>query len=133
MNNISLAQSHAISIVRVLAMFSIVACHILQGYGHIGAWILNIGVQVFFVMSGFLYGHKKILAWKDFYVKRIEKIYVPYIIFVIPIMICFQFLFNYDISFFKYITYILDIQSIIGGVFVALTIFGLCQPLPFVI
>ena len=41
-------------------MLLIVACHYLQYYNNGLAWWLNVGVQVFFVISGYLYGIRDI-------------------------------------------------------------------------
>ena len=49
-----------ISIIRILATIGIVLCHILQEYGNPLANWLNVNVQIFLFMSGFLYGNKTI-------------------------------------------------------------------------
>ncbi len=82
MNDITRQESISLTYIRVLAMFSIILCHLFQTY-HLVGWsdIFNMGVQVFFVMSGFLYGHKQIDNWKEWYIKRAKRIYIPYLIF----------------------------------------------------
>ena len=75
-------------------MFSIILCHLFQTYHMIG-WsdVFNMGVQVFLVMSGFLYGHKQIDDWKKWVQKRVNKIYLPYLVFlllVLPLYILFH-------------------------------------------
>ena len=40
-------------------MVSIVTCHFMQSLGNHWAWVFNIGVQVFLLMSGFLYGYMR--------------------------------------------------------------------------
>ncbi len=60
---ISDEESKAISLVRIMAMFSIVLCHVFQAYNNSLAWRFNVGVQVFLVLSGYLYGHKEISGW----------------------------------------------------------------------
>ena len=76
------SQRDSLNLIRWLSTLAIVICHILQGYNNDWAWVLNIGVQVFFFMSGFLYGIKRIEKIKKFYFGRIIKIYLPYIIWV---------------------------------------------------
>lgn len=49
-----------ISLTRVLAMWSIIACHICRYYGSECANWLNVGVRLFFIISGFLYGNRVI-------------------------------------------------------------------------
>ena len=83
MKALSTSQSNAIAIIRIIAMILIVSCHITQGYGKPIAFILNVGVQLFFLISGFLYGKVEIPSTIDFYKKRIVKIYLPFIIVVL--------------------------------------------------
>lgn len=56
----------AISAVRLIAMVMIIACHILQYYKLELAWWLNVGVQIFLIISGFLSGIKTINDPIDF-------------------------------------------------------------------
>lgn len=72
----------SISAIRFLAMCSIIACHFCQYYGSEWAWWLNVGVQVFFIISGFLYGNKTIEEPIGWIVKQFKKILVPYYIFL---------------------------------------------------
>lgn len=68
--------------IRLLAMLSIIACHFCQYYNSEWAWWLNVGVQVFFIISGYLYGSKSIdepILWLK---KRLVKILTPYYIFL---------------------------------------------------
>ena len=74
---ISKEESNAISIVRVLAMFSIVICHFFQAYDNWLAFRFNIGVQIFFVLSGYLYGHKEVDKWIPWFIGRFKKLYIP--------------------------------------------------------
>ena len=80
--NITHSESIAISFIRVLAMCLIIACHFSQASGYNIAFLLNVGVQLFFLTSGFLYGKIEITHTWEFYKKRITKVYVPYIFFV---------------------------------------------------
>lgn len=94
MNIISDQESKSLTWIRVFAMFSIILCHLFQTYHKVG-WsdVFNMGVQVFLVMSGFLYGHKQIDDWKKWAQKRINKIYLPYLVFllmVLPLYILFH-------------------------------------------
>ena len=75
-------KNTTISIIRLLAMMSIIACHFCQYYNSEWAWWLNVGVQVFFIISGYLYGSKSIdepILWLK---KRFIKILTPYYIFL---------------------------------------------------
>lgn len=59
----------AVSLIRLLAISAIVVCHLLQYSGSELAWWLNVGVQVFLCISGWLYGGKKIENALGFYKK----------------------------------------------------------------
>lgn len=74
-------------------MIFIVLCHFLQYYEHELAWWFNVGVQIFFFISGFLYAHKTIKDTSiDFIWKNIKKILIPYYSFLIPtIVVYFSF------------------------------------------
>lgn len=64
-------------------MCSIIACHFCQYYDSEWAWWLNVGVQVFFIISGFLYGTKTIVEPISWLRKQFKKILVPYYIFLL--------------------------------------------------
>lgn len=78
-------DSIAISYLRVAAMGCIVLCHFLQAWGNYWAWVFNIGVQFFLLISGFLYGHKNIDKWMEWYYGRFKRVYIPYIVFLIAV------------------------------------------------
>ena len=78
----------SISALRLLSLCSIVACHICQLYGLGIAWVLNIGVQVFLVISGWLYGMRSdVDAVGCWYVKRLLRICLPYWLVLIPLLV----------------------------------------------
>ena len=81
----------AISFIRMLAMIMIIVCHILQALNNSWAFWVNIGVQIFFFISGFLYGKKPIKNTKEFYIGRFKKILLPYII-VLTISVFIEYL-----------------------------------------
>ena len=71
-----------LSIIRVIATIMIIFCHILQGLGSSWAYWANLGVTIFFFLSGYLYGNKKIEDIKSFYQSRFFKILLPNIIVI---------------------------------------------------
>lgn len=82
----------SISALRMLAMCSIVVCHLCQLYGLGIAWALNIGVQVFLVISGWLYGMRPDIGdIKNWYTKRLIRICVPYWLVLIPVLVIDHF------------------------------------------
>lgn len=76
-------KSSEISLLRCLAMTMIVTCHMFQYYDNELCRWFNIGVQVFFVISGFLYGKKDICNPIQFFQKTFIKILVPYYTFIV--------------------------------------------------
>lgn len=71
-------------------MMLIVLCHIAQCYDLQIAWLLNVGVQIFFFMSGFLYGRLDITGSPyNFYKKRFVKVYLPYYIFLTIVIVIY--------------------------------------------
>lgn len=76
-----------ISALRAISMCLIVVCHLLQYYGNEWAWWCNIGVQLFLVISGFLYGCKRIDNSIGFLKKNFSKLladYYLYLLLLIP-------------------------------------------------
>ena len=71
-----------ISMIRLLAMLSIIACHFCQYYNNEWAWWLNVGVQMFFIISGYLYGNRSVENPVQWLRKRFLKILIPYYIFL---------------------------------------------------
>lgn len=87
-----LHRFYSISVIRLLACIMIISCHILQYYGNELAWWLNVGVQIFLLISAFLYGQKEVSNPLSFYKKNFIKILVDYylfLLFVIPFYLYF--------------------------------------------
>lgn len=111
--NITKSQSVAISVIRVLAMSLIIACHFAQAYDYQIAFILNVGVQIFFFTSGFLYGKIEVGNPLNFYKKRFLRIYIPYIL-IVAVVLILQFLLNvWKFSIRDVLIYTLNIQGFI--------------------
>ena len=53
-------REYRISIIRILSMLAIVLCHIFQATEMNIAFGLNVGIQIFLFVSGFLCGRKEI-------------------------------------------------------------------------
>ena len=80
-------KDYSISFIRLVAMLCIFLCHLLQAYNNVlGGWF-DVGVQIFFFLSGYLYGNKTIFDIKNFYIKNIFKILNPYYIFITLILV----------------------------------------------
>ena len=111
-NTISEKESNAIVIIRATAMFSIILCHLFQAYNNYLASVFNIGVQVFLVMSGYLYGKKDITSWQDWYKKRFIKLYIPYFIVAFSVSLLILILNAETIKWYKYIALLINIQGL---------------------
>lgn len=92
-----------ISVIRLFATISIVACHIMQTYGlWLSDW-LNLGVPVFFLISGILYGAKPVYNPFNRLKKQFVKILIPYYILLISVIVFYCVLgdFKYTGGFFN--------------------------------
>lgn len=81
-----------ISVIRVVSMFSIVLGHLCKWGGVYTFQLGNLGVDIFLLISGFLYGNKHISNRRDFIFKRIERVILPFWIlsFVLAIFLLLQ-------------------------------------------
>lgn len=81
-----------ISVARMLGLCLILMCHIFQAIDSPICYFLNIGVQIFLFISGYLYGTKSINDTLRWYKKRLCKILIPYYLMLIIIVLvnCIQ-------------------------------------------
>ena len=93
-------------------MFFIILCHIFQTYDNDLASFFNIGVQVFLVMSGYLYGKKTITNWNKWAGKRIIKLYIPYFIVTFSVVLLLMVIKNETIRWYQIIAHIINLQGI---------------------
>lgn len=114
MKEITLQQRNAITIVRVLSMLLIITCHILQGYNQPTAYLFNVGVQIFFLLSGFLYGKIEITSIASFVKKRLVKVYIPFILVVLCCAAIYTIFNITDVSVRKLLPYLFDVQGFVG-------------------
>lgn len=108
------SQSIAISVIRVLAMSLIVACHFAQAYGYTIAFLLNVGVQIFFFTSGFLYGKIDVVRPWEFYKKRLLRVYVPYIMVVTVVLLIQGLLGTWTVNMRDVIVYACNLQGFVS-------------------
>ena len=80
-------KDRSISFVRLVSFSLITSCHFLQYFDNWLAWWLNVGVQVFLFMSGYLYGKREITSDILFYKKQLRKILIPYYVVVVVFII----------------------------------------------
>lgn len=88
-----------ISGIRFIAMLMIVVCHFMQFYGNDLAYWFNVGVQIFLIISGFLYGNKEFkLDPVEWLTIRFSKILVPYWMLLF-LYICLSSLVSVELQF----------------------------------
>ena len=105
------SESVALSMIRVFAMTLIVLCHIAQCFDLQIAYLLNVGVQIFFFMSGFLYGRLEITGPPyGFYKKRFVKVFLPYYIFLAIVIVVYAVFKLYKFNAQQILLYLLNLQ-----------------------
>jgi len=113
-NTCPISRDNAISYIRFMSMTMIIACHFLQFFDLELAWWLNVGVQVFFTMSGFLYGSKEIDQPIVFICKQFRKILIPYWIIILFVSLVHKVCMPAVFSWGKLISAVLCIGTIPG-------------------
>ncbi len=83
----STTKQYELSVIRLISICFIVACHILQYYNNKWAFILNIGVQFFLILSGFLYGLKYEKCDGKKFLKNLWKLVFDYFIVVTLVLL----------------------------------------------
>lgn len=72
---------------RCAATISILLCHYVvqsnNGLLKMSGQFFNIGVDLFIILSGFLFGIRGVIDAKKWYIKRLKRIFIPYEMFVI--------------------------------------------------
>jgi len=104
-------KDSTISIIRLIAFLMIISCHILQGMENEAAYWVNLGVQVFFFISGYLYGKKEIVDYKKFYKSRLAKILLPTTIIIVIMLIIEKIFLNITYSKFYIISNLLGFSG----------------------
>ncbi len=101
--------------IRVLAMCMIVVCHLMEQVqhplAHIGAMFFNVGVELFFMISAYLYGQRKIhsgiIHW---YQKRFYRVAIPCYVFLV-LLFCIYIFEGLDIDVFHWCAQFLLLQG----------------------
>ena len=94
-------KNYSISLIRLIAMVMIVVCHVLQNIGNELAWWINVGVQIFLTMSGFLYGMRYIEKPSKWMIKRFKRILLDYYIFIITMSITYTITKAYSLNILR--------------------------------
>ena len=106
-----------ISIVRIVSMFMILICHFCNEMGNKLGNVLgqtfNVGVFIFIIISGYLFGKKDIDKPVNWIIKRIKKIMIPVWIWVFVVNIIYLMK-GIPLNFVGIISYIFDMQGWFG-------------------
>lgn len=113
--NKKLEKDYSISVVRLTAFVFVVVCHMMQYMECRLAWCLNVGVQMFLCISGFLYGKKEIHDHILFYIKQMKKILVPYYVVILPVILLYWCFATEKISILTTIKMLLCYGTVCGG------------------
>jgi peptidoglycan/LPS O-acetylase OafA/YrhL len=118
MIQISQKESQILTVIRVLSMFLIILNHYWAWLGFFGGLseLFNVGVFIFFMLSGFLYGQKNIKNKKMWIITRLKKIVIPlYVFYAIMsvFLLCIGKLGH--INLVSSTKLVLNLQGIIGG------------------
>lgn len=104
-----------ISYLRVFAMILILACHIVQEHNNVyinmTAQFLNVGVAIFIIISGYLYGKKEIKEeYFRWIIKRAKRILSPMYFFMVFLLIVNLAIGN-NIRIANWMAYIFNLQG----------------------
>lgn len=110
-------RNYSISGIRFIAMLLIIITHILGFYENPLTYWVNIGVQIFFFISGLLYGARTISGSKFKWIKkRAVKLLKSFYVYIIIVFVVYYFLFPEYLEIKKVIGYFLCIQAFLGSI-----------------
>ena len=112
----NLVKSNFISYLRVFSMILILLCHIVQEYDNLyiqmTAQIFNLGVPIFIIISGYLYGNKEINdKYTLWLIKRAKRILIPLYVFMFYLLIVNLIQYN-NIQIKNWLVYMFNIQGL---------------------
>lgn len=85
----------SIQLIRILSMFSIILCHLVQELNNPTlaqtGQLFNVGVYIFLFLSGWLYGNKEINDICNWILGRVKRVLVPMWIFMIFLFFIYSF------------------------------------------
>lgn len=69
---------YSISFTRICAMFFIIICHLGSYFGSVFVGqLFNVGVPIFYLISGYIYGNTQISNTRTWLYKRLIRLYIP--------------------------------------------------------
>ena len=104
---------YSVLITRVLATCFIVTCH-LMSYFHYSALaqLLSVGVPIFYFISGYLYAEKDIGDAKQWLLKRVYKIYIPLIMWLLVVTVSSIIQGKAILPWYEYLVTLFNLQGI---------------------
>lgn len=109
-------KNYTISLIRIITTSMIVVTHMLQSQDNEMAWWLNVGVQIFLIMSGFLYGQKSIENGISWFLKKIKRLLLDYYVFIIIIFLIYVTTNIYSFNSLRIFVNILGLQGFVSGI-----------------
>ena len=110
---------YSISWIRALAVVFILTCHLVAESPNVYVQMLgqffNVGVNIFILISGVLFGGKEISNVKQWYEKRFERIYIPLWVFL-SILAIFSLFRHIDMPISNWVLAVLGVQGSVVGV-----------------
>ncbi len=102
-------KNTSISLIRMVAMSFIIICHIFQTYDNELAWWFNVGVQIFLIISGYLYCSKDYSKESPIKIlkKQFKKILIPYYLWLPIVILLYYILCPQHLSLTGVVKYIL--------------------------
>ncbi len=109
---------NSISLIRIVATFAILLCHYVSWFDRINftGQIFNVGVPLFFIISGYLFGNKTIDKTFPWLKKRLLRIVTPVYLYYAVCVIVLLLIGNLgDISLWATVKQLLNLHGFVGG------------------
>lgn len=105
-------RSVSIMLLHIIGMVMIILCHISQaeGKGALGE-IFICAVPLFLFVSGYLTGKKEVKKIGSWYIKKLQRIWIPYLIFIVVFYALLEITRFENVSFFQWIFCIFNLQG----------------------
>lgn len=117
-NYMSIFDKRSITNLRVFATILILCCHLVVTFDNkmiqLTGQFFNVGVDLFLIISGYLYGKKEIskkYTYKNWLISRAKRILTPMYIFMIFLFFIYLFK-GLDIQISHWIAYIFNLQGL---------------------
>ena len=104
---------YSISLLRIISMLFIITCHISSHYNNVAlAQFFNVGVPIFALISGYLYGGKDTEPSADWLIKRYIRLEMPIIMWAIITTVLALIKNTNTPTWYQYIFLLFDLQGL---------------------